>query len=488
MGQLAESVLEYIRGQGFLKAGDRAGVAVSGGADSVALLRLLLELRREIGVVLSVVHFNHGLRGSESETDERFVAQLAACHELELHRDHGDVTSHAQVQYLSIEAAARDLRYQYFYRLMGEERLSCVATGHTLDDQAETVLLRLVRGAGIRGLAGIFPELTYAESTQLGLTDAHYRRSADATLKTIRPQLPVLGSRFSVIRPLLRTERAQLETYLREIGQDWREDSSNRDLRHARNRIRHGIIPRLERTLNPKVKEALAETAEIARSEEDYWRGEVERVLPEVWDAPNNRLRGLSDLPLALRRRVIRAAAESLGLTLEFRHVEEILGLGLETTKSVELPGGWTVARANDGPHFTLAAEVAVSDYEYFLAVPGVVEVPEAGSSFEAAVVSGGAAPGYNPDHMLDPALLKKDLIVRNWRAGDRFWPAHSKSPKKLKELLQERKLAGRERKLWPVVVSGGEIVWVRGFPAPARLRPREGATEALVIQEYRNA
>ena len=483
MGKLAESVLEYIRGQGFLKAGDRAGLAVSGGVDSVALLRLLLELRREIGVVLSVVHFNHGLRGSESEADERFVAQLAACHQLELHFDRGDVTSHAQGQHLSIEAAARDLRYQYFYRLMGKERLSCIATGHTLDDQAETVLLRLVRGAGTRGLAGIYPELTYA-STQLSRTESADPASAYPALKTIQPQLLVPGSRFSVIRPLLRTERAQLETYLREIGQDWREDSSNRDLRHARNRVRHGIIPRLERELNPKVKEALAETAEIARSEEDYWRGEVERVLPKVWDARSKRLRGLSDWPLALRRRVIRAAAQSLGLTLEFRHVEEILG---ETAKAAELPGGWTVARANDSLHFTVATEVADSDYEYFLAVPGVVEVPEAGSSFAAAVVSGGAAPGYNPDHMLDPALLQKDLIVRNWRAGDRFWPAHSKSAKKLKELLQERKLAGRERKLWPVVVSGGEIVWVRGFPAPARLRPREGATEALVIQEYRN-
>lgn len=483
MGKLAESVLEYIRGQGFLKAGDRAGLAVSGGVDSVALLRLLLELRREIGVVLSVVHFNHGLRGSESEADERFVAQLAACHQLELHCDRGDVTSHAQAQHLSIEAAARDLRYQYFCRLMAEERLSCVATGHTLDDQAETVLLRLVRGAGTRGLAGIYPDLTYP-STQLSRTESD-PASAYPALKTVQPQLSVYGSRFSVIRPLLRTERTQLETYLREIGQDWREDSSNRDLRHARNRVRHGIIPRLERELNPKVKEALAETAEIARSEEDYWRGEVDRVLPEVWDAPNKRLTGLSDLPLALRRRVIRAAAKSLGLGLEFRHVEEILR---ETAKSAELPGGWTVARANDGLHFTLAAEIVVSDYEYFLAVPGVVEVPEAGSSFEAAVVSGGAAPGYNPDHMLDPALLQKDLIVRNWRAGDRFWPAHSKSAKKLKELLQERKLAGRERKLRPVVVSGGEIVWVRGFPAPARLRPREGATEALVIQEYRNA
>jgi tRNA(Ile)-lysidine synthase len=476
VGKLAESVLEYIRHQGFLRAGDRVGVAVSGGADSVALLRLLLELRQEMGVVLSVAHFNHELRGTESDADERFVAQLALRHELELHCDREDVAKHAEVQHMSTEAAARQLRYQYFRRLIVEERLNCIATGHTLDDQAETVLLRLVRGAGTRGLAGIYPGLTYPELNQPKLSQA----------KLIDPQLSVNSSRFSVIRPLLRTGRAQLEAYLTEIGQDWREDSSNRDLRHARNRVRHGIVPRLVRTLNPKVREALAETAEIARAEEEYWQKEVKRVLPEAWEARTRRLTGLDELPLALRRRVLRVAAESLGLRLEFRHVEEILGL--TTASSAILPEDWVVSKGKEkgGLQFEPASKAeAVSDYAYGLAVPGVVQVPEAGAWFEAAIVSGDTAPGYNPDHTFDPALLQRELTVRNWRAGDRFWPAHSKGPKKVKELLQERKLAARDRKLWPVVVSGQEIVWLRGFPSPARLRPREGAKEALVVHEY---
>ena len=120
-----------------------------------------------------------------------------------------------------------------------------------------------------------------------------------------------------MIRPLLGTRRKLLEAYLRELGQDWREDSSNRDLRHARNRVRHGILPRLERTLNPGVRETLAETADVARAEEDYWQSEVAQLLPEVWQAERRILKpdGLRDLPLALRRRVVRAAAESLGLT-----------------------------------------------------------------------------------------------------------------------------------------------------------------------------
>ncbi len=130
----------------------------------------------------------------------------------------------------------------------------------------------------------------------------------------------------------------ELEGYLTEIGQEWREDSSNRDLRHARNRVRHGIVPRLERTLNPRVKEALAETAEIARAEEEYWKEEVQRLLPAIWDDRTGRLAMTMGMPLALARRVVRAAAESLGVLLEFRHVEEILGL--EAAAAAMLPGG----------------------------------------------------------------------------------------------------------------------------------------------------
>jgi tRNA(Ile)-lysidine synthase len=147
----------------------------------------------------------------------------------------------------------------------------------------------------------------------------------------------------------------------------------------------------------------------------------------------------------------------------------------------------WVASRRKDkaGLQFETRRETGIADYQYGLAVPGVVQVPEVGAWFEAAIVPGGTGAGYNPDHAFDPGLLEKELTVRNWRAGDRFWPAHSKSEKKVKELLQERKLAARDRKLWPVVVSGSEIVWMRGFPAPARLRPRDGARQAVVVQEH---
>jgi tRNA(Ile)-lysidine synthase len=455
---LPQTILDFIRREELLHAGDRVGIGVSGGADSVALLRIMLELRPELGIVLAVVHFNHQLRGDDADADQQFVTQLAHQHKLELHLGSADVAAHARSRHLSTEAAARQLRYQYFRQLLEANKLSRIATGHTLDDQAETVLLRLVRGAGTRGLAGIYPRLSFE------------------------------GAEFSIIRPLLSTRRKLLETYLAELGQDWREDSSNRDLRHARNRVRHGIVPRFERTLNPSVREALAETADIARAEEDYWRSEVARALPQVWKADRLILNPaeLAKLPLALRRRVIRVAAESLGLTLEFRHVEEILGLGPRGPRSAMLPEGWLLSLTKGGLQFGPPQPSAAlnSDYEYKLAVPGTIHVPEAGACFAAVRVPVSAASGYNPDHMLDPALLQQELTVRNWRAGDRYWPAHSRAPKKIKELLQERKVTGSERKLWPVLVSGQEIVWVRGFPTPARLRPGDGAHEALMIRE----
>jgi tRNA(Ile)-lysidine synthase len=480
---LAQSVLAYIRKYHLLRAGDRVGVAVSGGADSVALLRLLLELRPQIGIVLAVVHFNHRLRGSESDADERFVADLAENHHVEFHGESGNVAACAFKRALSLEAAGRELRYQYFYRLL-EGKLNRIATAHTLDDQAETVLLKITRGAGSRGLAGIYPELKArgSESTD-SARDQAYSGSRSA----------------AIVRPLLSVRRDQVRAYLNAIEQNWREDPSNGDLRHARNRVRHRILPHLERDLNPAVRETLAETAEIARAEEEYWEQETERMLESVWVVPEGnhletgtrgrlRIDILRTLPTALARRLVRRAAESLGFDLEFRHVEEILYAlrSAEQETAMVLPDGWTVRLAKRELQFAKKSAVPISpNYQYRLSVPGSIEVPQTGSRFEALLVSPTACGGYNPDDLLDPARLEGELLVRNWRPGDRFWPAHRKAPKKIKELLGERHLRGVERKRWPVVVNGGDLVWVRGFAVPCRLRPQEGS-RAVWIREVR--
>jgi tRNA(Ile)-lysidine synthase len=454
---LAQPVLSYLRKHAMLRAGDRVSVAVSGGADSVALLRILLELRAELGIVLSVVHFNHKLREPEAALDEEFVRTLAQSHGLQFHAGYGDVKGYAAAHQLSVEAAARRLRYRYFGDVLSHERLNRTATAHTLDDQAETVLLRIVRGAGTRGLAGIYPHVA-------------------------------LVGGGSIIRPLLSTPRKDLLQYLADIKQEWREDGSNRDLRFSRNRIRHGVLPRLERNFNPAVRETLAEAAEIARVDEEYWAAEVSRALPCLWTVASGRgvlqLTGFSRLPLALRRRLLLHACETMGFRIDFKHVEELTALcGNDGPRSVGLPQAWTAHRDKDAVCFSAATTSAPAntDYEYALSIPGEAVVAETGTRFRAVLVP---LTAYNPEHLLDRESVGTQVTIRNWRPGDRFWPAHTKGPKKIKELLRERKITGSERQVWPVAVNTNEVVWVRGFLSPTKLRPADAARDAIFIEE----
>ncbi|MGA6954923.1 MAG: tRNA lysidine(34) synthetase TilS, partial [Candidatus Acidiferrales bacterium] len=237
---LEQSVLQAIQRTGLLVPGDRVGVAVSGGADSVALLLLLQRLRDELGITLSVVHFNHALRADESEGDAEFVANLAQAHELRIVIGREDVAAEAQRQSRNLEDMARQLRYAFFERVVTEGRATRIAVAHTADDQAETVLGHVIRGTGLTGLSGIYP---------------------------------VAGA---VVRPLLGTRRAELREYLRSINQPWREDSTNRDTRRMRARIREQLLPLLQRDFSPAIAAHLNELARFAREEEIFWEALVE--------------------------------------------------------------------------------------------------------------------------------------------------------------------------------------------------------------------
>lgn len=464
----------------------------------MGLLLLLVKLQAELGVVLSVVHFNHKLRALESERDAEFVANLAGEHKLELYISSGDVAQCAREERVSVETAARQLRYSYFEELLtessgGKSKLDKIVTGHTLDDQAETVLMRVVRGTGLRGLRGIQPRIECGSG--------------------------------EVVRPLLTLRRHELEQYLGTLGQSWRPDSSNADTKFTRNRVRQRLLPLIESEFNPSVVENLSELAEIARGEEDYWENEaagwrgtvVQWVASEL--APSEihpplvqlalkpakggfgvaqescsgpmhcmiDLRWLESEPLGVQRRVLRTVADDAGLSLAFQQIDEILRFAAQGPgRQLALPFGWQVVHQGDTLDFRppgMRARIA-GDYEYHFNVPGRVRAPEAGLTLEVVSLSSGTQPaGYHPDLVFDPALLGKELVLRNWRPGDRFWPAHTKSAKKLKELFEEHHVPRTERGLWPVLVSGNEIVWVRGFPGRAQMRPVEGE-EALLIRE----
>ena len=474
--KVIEKVRRSVAGHGLLRAGERVAVACSGGADSVALLRALLELRGELGVVISVAHFHHGIRGEEADEDCEFVSALARQFDLDLQVGRGDAPVYAGERKLSLETAARELRHAWFTELIKSGKAHKIATAHTLDDQAETVLMRVLRGTGIRGLAGIAP----------------WHREK------------------SLIRPLLETSRAEIESYLRELNQPWREDLSNQDRTHTRNRVRHDLLPLLERDFNPNVRQTLADLAQMSAIEADYWTKQLDAMTPQllkqgkptrsgraasgaganVWSLDLQTLRALHP---AFQMQMLSHMGHRLGCALEFKHIRQLLALADgKAGKKLVLPGRLVAIRTfrelQFAPETDLKSEAAVQDYSVQLPIPGEVEVSELGTSFKASVIPSGEAElsRYNPATLLNGALLGPEVTVRNWRAGDRFFPAHTQSPRKIKELLQPgrlgRPLSGSERLLWPVVESGDQIVWMRGFPVAGEFAFRAGT--AVLIEE----
>jgi tRNA(Ile)-lysidine synthase len=464
--ELSARLLKTIRGLELIRAGDRVTVAVSGGADSVALLRLLVEIRAELGILLSVAHVNHKLRGEESDEDEHFVAALARQLGLELH---STVAPLPPTRESGTEAAARQLRYDFFCRIARAKRASIIATAHTLDDQSETVLLRILRGTGLRGLSGIHPRFI------------------------LKRQGRVFGE---VVRPLLGFRHAELEQFLLGLGQTWREDSSNRDLSFLRNRVRHLIVPVLNESFGATAVENLADLAEIARGEEEHWNQSHPEIHVSGSPSPGKsagpasvELARLGALPLAAQRRLVREWLETnaSGVAVSFRIIEEVLELARGPAgKRIELAGGCVLRRTQRDLRFEPPRDkLRQAEYEYRLPVPGQVEIPELGIRIEAVLADRKSIPESEHERLLDPAHLPKEIRIRNWRPGDRFWPSHTKTEKKVKELLADRRISGTERKLWPVAVAEGiGLVWVRGFAVPAVLRSPGGATTALWIRE----
>ncbi len=297
-----------------LRPGDRICIAVSGGSDSTALLRLVHAAnslpRNALGVGLSAVHINHSLRAQESDADQAFVTDLCIALGIPLYLQTVDTANFAATRNQTIEEAARSLRYEVFRNLFAEAKATHVLTAHTLDDQAETVLMKLLRGAWLEGLSAIAPAL----DTPPG----------------------------QILRPLLAVRREDLRAYLRELNQPWREDSSNSDEAFTRNRIRATLLPAL-RAENPAIDTTLSNLAELAREEEARWTVELARILPQLI-LPGKPVRGggrsntgpqtlaieltrLRALDPALRRRVVRAAARQLGARLSFDETTRILTL-----------------------------------------------------------------------------------------------------------------------------------------------------------------
>jgi len=466
------------------------GVAVSGGADSVALLLLLVELRSKLGIVLSVVHFNHKLRGRASDGDEVFVAKLAAKHGLEFHSASADVVKKAKNERANLEDAARRARYDYFRSLVESGTCTKIAVAHTADDQAETVLAHLLRGTGLAGLGGIHP---------------------------------VCGP---VIRPLLSVRRSELRRFLGARKQTWREDVTNRDTKRMRARIRKKLLPLLEKQFQSEIVEHLATLAGLAREDEAFLDALAdERLQSQVQTNKEGARIAVNDLiqpwrkggfntantedpegaekTKALSTRIVRRIVESVkprAGQLGANHVEAVLELARcgQSGTSLALPGGIEVRKERDALVFHAIKKAegqtsrsAPKEYEYKIDMSSgsaEVKVAELGCVFRLRVIDW---PRKRVETSRDGVVLDRDrlrfpIVLRNWRPGDRLRPHGHRSAHKLKRLLNEKHISRWERDGWPVLTSGGDLVWARGFSVAAEFAANEGTRAGIVMVEER--
>jgi tRNA(Ile)-lysidine synthase len=437
----------------------RVVAALSGGADSVAQLLLLRDLAADGQVVLAgAAHLNHRLR-PEADADEAFCRDLCARLGVPLVARGADVAALASRWQTSIEAAARRERYEFLEEARRTLDAGRIAVAHTADDQAETVLLRLLRGAGTRGLRGI---------------------------------LPVRGR---VVRPLLGCSRAELRADLAARREGWREDASNADLALPRNRVRHELLPLLAGRYQPAVTRLLARTAEVADAEDALLEALAVEAAGTVVSgdalAPEMSPSRLAALPLALVRRVVRRTLEAAGAPrgVTLADVEAVLAVCGRRGPRAAWAAGLRVERFSANAVLlirTPATSPATALPVRLLEVPGVVVLPEIGPECqlraERPIEWTGRDEGRGPQVALK-GTVPTPLVVRSRRPGDRLRPVGLGGSKKVQDLLVDRKVARRTRDLVPVVTdASGRIVWVAGHAADAEAMALGPAGDVIVL------
>jgi tRNA(Ile)-lysidine synthase len=444
------------------RPGERVGVAVSGGADSMLLLHFMEQFSHDVGLHLVVVHFNHQLRGPESVADEQFVRERAKSLGMEFIGGEAAVGKVARELHRNLEATARDLRYRFFFSLVNQGRVDKVLTAHTANDQAETVLLRLLRGSGAKGLGGIYPVLE-----------------------------------GKVARPFLKLTRAEIDSELSRRKLDIRVDASNRDTRFLRNKVRAELLPLLEREYNPAIVSLLSELADRARDDEACLERQAwERA--HAWRIREGRnekipVSAFAQFPPSTGRRVLRqmiAAASGHLRGMTHGHVEALRRFAVQgqSGRSLVLPRGLVAQKEFDWLIIGVRErETARNGYSYPIEVPGKIRIPELGSTFLFTIVnSSEMGKGYNGTDgpKVDLSKLKGELRIRSWQAGDSLQPVGSRKRRKVKELFQERRVPLGRRRLWPVLNCGKSVIWVRGFPPDAHVAVSPATEHVVTIVE----
>lgn len=469
-------------------------VAVSGGPDSVCLLHILFQLREELGIKLHMAHLDHQLRGEESAADAQYVSGLAHRLDIPATMEQRDVKAYQAQRHLSLEEAAREVRYTFLAQVAESIGADQVAVGHTMDDHIETILMHLIRGAGTRGLRGLQP------TTRWRLTK----------------------NSLTIVRPLLSVSRQETADYCRHHQLAPRIDASNLSLSPLRNRIRHQLLPLLQ-SYNPRVAEALLRTAHIAEDALAFLDTESAQLWGEVAREQKNTVvfdkERFLELPSALKRYLLRASIEKLSGNLkdiEARHIEEIMAaLTKPAGKRISLPDDLIFSVEYD--KYLLSSDAAVLspfptlESEFPLKVPGETLIPGwriRATIIDPSVIKGKPEGANAPSETTIPHPLIKGkgikgmglinnlftayfdldragnkLAVRPRQPGDRFQPLGMPQPKKLGEFMIDAKIPHAWRQQIPVVCSPQHILWVVGWRIDDRAKVTANTKQILCLK-----
>jgi len=478
---MVTKIRKVIKRYDMLSPGDRVVVALSGGPDSVALLAVLRLLAPEFGCQLTAAHLNHGLR-QESTAEERFVTELCEVLQVPLDKKNADIGDLRKKTGKSTEDAAREARYAFLKRTAAQRGAQRIALGHHRRDQAETVLMNLLRGSGTEGLRGMAP-----------VRDGLY------------------------IRPLIHTGRDEIISFLDRQGLAFVTDASNDDVKHLRNRIRHELLPLLREDYNPNLEQTLARTAAVLRAEDEYLREQV-RFLLDGWGIAASPGEGvalevekLRSLPEALSRRIVKELLEGFAdeeKGIFFPHVEAVMGLitSQRPAGRVHLPFALEARREYGRLLLYRAVPVETGDFQYPAFVPGEVFIPETGDLLAFTLVAAcehfpGGEPGYegrrdsrqttHEDGMicafLDYDRIGAPLSVRNVRSGDRIRPLGMTGTRKVQRIFIDRKVTQPERRRLALLVAGDRVLWIPGVCLHEEVKIT-GETKKILQVTYRRS
>jgi len=478
MLQLRKQVAGVIREYNLFNTNDRVLIGVSGGPDSVALLSLIYNSSRTNPPYSEIIiaHLNHSIRGRESDEDEQFVATLAEKYSVPLITEKRDIIKIARERKISLEEAARDERYKFFESAAEKVGANVIAVGHNADDNAETILHRIIRGTGITGVSGIRPK---------------------------RKLTPV--STINLVRPLLFTWRKDLTAYLEEEDLTYCIDSTNIEKDKLRNRIRLELIPYLEENYNAKIKKSLATLGETALQNSDYLEAKAKALFEDVWINREASLgtivldiNRLKESPQILQQMIIKEAIIRLDIPLKKlsnRNYKDILNTlnSKKTSANNVVKEYLNVRREENELHLSKSkycAEATPVIGETEIKVPGETELVDMNCRIRTEIreIENGFLEEFkrnktSHEEAVDFDKISMPLTVRTRKPGDRFRPLGSRGAKKIKDFFIDHKVSVMERDTVPIVTMNGEPIWLVGFRIDDRIRVSEETINLLVMK-----